>query len=330
MQHINRGHKEQDNSTTLKVKTLQTNHLSLSTIMPQVDLETLVSACAGGSSDRKIACEPLGNNAEAHPDSPPASFWLSGDAEYDWWDRNAVYERNESTKGNSISGNLNPNSNSNSNSQRFSKNLKSKAAIIGLPKPQKTSFADVKSRRSHRPGNARLFPKRSASVGGKLDNTVIEPTSPKVSCIGRVRSKRDRNRRLRTRQRSISSSTANPVTAVTDLTAVTATVTRQKSSRSQRKKIGFFESVRAIFRSGRRGKLVQKPELPPGDSSSKKKRSHGKKARESSSSAASRNDTSYEESVSSAPPGLGLMNRFASGRRSESWGVGDSEIHVSQ
>ncbi|XP_020236908.1 uncharacterized protein LOC109816340 [Cajanus cajan] len=288
--------------------------------MPQVDLETLVSACAGASSDRKVACEPPPDD---HPDSPPASFWLSGDAEYDWWDRNAVYERNESTKGNSISSSVNPNSNSNSNSQRFSKNLKSKAAIIGLPKPQKTSFADAKSRRCHRPGNARLFPKRSASAGGKSESSVIEPSSPKVSCIGRVRSKRDRNRRLRNRQRSVSST----VTAASAPAASAAAVTRQKSSRSQRKKTGFFESVRAIFRSGRRGKPVQKADLPAADSSSKKKRSSGQQAR---GSAASRNDASFEEPVSSAAPGLGAMNRFASGRRTEAWGVGESEIHVAQ
>ncbi|KAK7392620.1 hypothetical protein VNO78_21064 [Psophocarpus tetragonolobus] len=288
--------------------------------MPQVDLETLVSACAGGCSDQKIACEPLADAQDNHPDSPPASFWLSGDAEFDWWDRNAVYERNESTKGNSISStNLNPNSNN--SSQRFSKNLKAKAAIIGLPKPQKTSFADAKSRRCHRPGNARLFPKRSASVGGKSESSVIEPSSPKVSCIGRVRSKRDRNRRLRTRQKSISSTAT--------ATASDCTITMEKSTRSQRKKIGFFESVRAIFRTGRRGKPAQKPDLPAGDSSWKKKRSNSKKARGSTSSKTKQNDVSFEESVPSAAPGLGSMNRFASGRRSEAWVGGDSEIHVS-
>ncbi|KAL2323075.1 hypothetical protein Fmac_027454 [Flemingia macrophylla] len=285
--------------------------------MPQV------SACAGGSADRKIACEPLPADAEEdhHPDSPPASFWLSGDAEYDWWDRNAVYERNESTKGNSISSNLHNNPSSNNNSQRFSsKNLKSKAAIIGLPKPQKTSFADAKSRRCyHRPGNGRLFPRRNVSVGGKSESSaVVEPSSPKVSCIGRVRSKRDRNRRLRNRQRSVSST-------VTAASSAAATVTRQKSSRSQRKKTGFFESVRAIFRSGRRGKAAQKADIPAGEESSSKKKkkrsSSGKKARGSTSS---RNDASFEESVSSAPPGLGSLNRFASGRRSEAWGVGES------
>ena len=57
--------------------------------MPQVDLEILVSACAGG--DSKIACETLsdGNDEQPQaaaaaaaeqqdppPDLPPESFWL--------------------------------------------------------------------------------------------------------------------------------------------------------------------------------------------------------------------------------------------------------------
>ncbi|CAL0299400.1 unnamed protein product [Lupinus luteus] len=273
--------------------------------MPPLDLDKLVSALASGSSDRKITCETLADEDEPYrnPDSPPESFWLSGDAESDWWDRNSVvYERKESTKGNSIIINSNPNSTS--NSQRFSKSLKSKAAIIGLPKPQKTGFPDVKSRRHNRIGTGRLFLSRSGSIGKSDSTVVIEPLSPKVSCMGRVRS--NRNRRLRARQRSISSTTAG--------TSAT-TVVRQKSSRSGRRKTGFFESIRAIFRSGRRGKPVQKHEEPT------TKKSKGRKAKGSSitSSKASLNDVSFNESVQSEPVGLGAMNRFASGRRSESW-----------
>ncbi|XP_058747895.1 uncharacterized protein LOC131620748 [Vicia villosa] len=277
--------------------------------MPQLDFEALVSALSGVATDHKIACEPTEESQsqpQHHSDSPPPeSFWLSNDAELDWFDRNAVYERNESTKGSSISTNLNPSSAS--NSQRFSKNMKkSKATIIGLPKSQKASFAEVRCQRKHRPGNnTRLFPKRSASTGGKSDSIVLEPSSPKVSCIGRVRSKRSCNRRLRTRQRSISSTTTS------------VTVVRQKSSRSQRKKkTGFIQSVCAIFRSHRSGKSAQKTDLdlPPGDESSSRNK------------IASRTDESFEESVYSEPPGLGSMNRFVSGRRSESWGVGVSEI----
>ncbi|OIV90393.1 hypothetical protein TanjilG_10693 [Lupinus angustifolius] len=270
--------------------------------MPPLDLEKLVSALASGSSDRKITCETLADEDEPyrHPDSPPESFWLSGDAEYDWWDRNAVvYERKESTKGNSIIINSNPNSTS--NSQRYSMSLKSKAAILGLPKPQKTAFPDVKSRRHNRIGTGLLFPNRSGSAGKSESSVVVEPLSPKVSCIGRVRS--NRNRRLRARQRSVSSTTA--ATSAT-------TVVRQKSSRSGRRKTGFFESIRAIFRSDRRGKPVQRHEEPT------TKKSKGRKAK-GSSSKASLNDVSFNESVQSEPVGLGGMNRFASGRRSESW-----------
>ncbi|XP_054803385.1 uncharacterized protein LOC129306699 [Prosopis cineraria] len=289
--------------------------------MPQV--ETLVSACAGGGSgDRKIACETLADGhshqvEEAHlpknnPDSPPESFWLSRDEELDWWDRNAVYERKESTKGNSSnSTNLNPSLKS--RSQRVS--LKSKASIIGLPKPQKPSFGDAKNRRNHKPGNTRLFPKRSASVG-KSESSVIEPSSPKVSCMGRVRSRRDRNRRLRIRQRSSESGTAKE---------------KLMRSKSRGRKPGFFESFRAIFRPRRQENKVQKADLPPEDSPSSKNRTTLPRNSTASDIDASFAEPTPRNSVTeSEPPGLGGMKRFASGRRSGAWGVGEPEIHVRQ
>ncbi|KAK7337241.1 hypothetical protein VNO77_17806 [Canavalia gladiata] len=283
--------------------------------MLQVDLETLVSACAGGSSDRKIGCETLADDHSTDqsgplPDSPPESFWLSRDEEYDWWDRNAVYERKESTKGhsNSNSTSLNPGS----NSQRFSLNLKSKAAILGLPKPQKTSFTDAKNRRNHKPSNIGLFPKRNVSVG-KSESSLVEPSSPKVSCMGRVRSKRDRNRRLRSSRKSCSD------------------MDPEKPDRTG-KKSGFFESFRAIFRSGRRGKATRKTGHPVAESVATTSVNYSKPR----DSIWSVNDVSFEETISrnslseSEPPGLGGMMRFASGRRAASWGVGDSESHVPQ
>ncbi|KAH1258796.1 hypothetical protein GmHk_03G008430 [Glycine max] len=247
-----------------------------------LQVESLVSACAGGSSDRKIACETLSDNVhptdppEPHPDSPPESFWLSRDEEYDWWDRNAVYERKESTKAsNNNSTNLNPAINSNNNSQRFSLNFKSKAStIIGLPKPQKTSFVDAKNRRNHnKPSNIRLFPKRSVSVG-KSESGFVEPSSPKVSCMGRVRSKRDRNLFVL-----------------------------------------FSGPVEKINRTGK------KTDLLATDSNIETKSgaiNYSSRARHSTSSL---NEVSLEEPVSrnsvseSEPPGLGGMMRFASGRR---------------
>lgn len=291
--------------------------------MPQVDLETLVSACAGVSCDRKIACETLADTAtegqnhqpqesetdppEIPPDFPPESFCLSKDAEFEWFDRNAFIERKDSTKANSHSTNLNPNVNPNanqSNSQRFS-NLKSKASIIGLPKPQNSRFVDT--RRHCRPGNTRLFPKRSASTS-KSDSTVIEPSSPKVSCMGRVRSKKDRNRRLKDRQRSNETETR-----------------REKPERKQ--KHGFFASFRAIFgktskqnvKSGKdashRGSLSRR-------SSSEKKIDIRERLPHVEKDMAPRKSVG-SDGVGTAsgvePIGLGGMKRFASGRKSESW-----------
>ncbi|KAI4348956.1 hypothetical protein L6164_009616 [Bauhinia variegata] len=288
--------------------------------MPQVDL---VSACAGGSSDRKIACETLADNdkltegmdpPERNPDSPPESFWLSKDKEFDWWDRNVVYERKESTKGNSATHSANLNSSgSNNNSQRFSLNFKSKASIIGFPKLQKPTFIDAKHRRPCKRSNVAFIPKRSASVR-KTVSSLVEPSSPKVSCMGRVRSRRDRNRRLRTRQRS----TSDSATA------------KEKSATSERRKPGFFESFRAIFRSGRREKPVKKSDrapredIPPTKNVAAKAR-HDPASDVGASFAESMRRNSLSESE---PPGLGGVKRFASGRRSESFGVGDAEIHV--
>ncbi|KAF2307640.1 hypothetical protein GH714_030525 [Hevea brasiliensis] len=281
--------------------------------MPQVDLETLVSACAGVSCERKIACETLAatttttNDDQHHhpqesitdppeipPDLPPESFWLSKDAELDWFDRNAFIERKDSTKGNSHSTNLNPNVNPNSNqsnSQRFS-NLKSKASIIGLPKPQKSCFVD--GRRHCKPGNTRLFPKRSATT--KSDSSVIEPSSPKVSCMGRVRSKKDRNRRLRNKQRS--------------------NETESKSEKQERKqKTGFLASFRAIFRATSSNRTAKKGKDASQRGSLSKKSSTAK-------TIDIRERLPVSERVSpvgAEPVGLGGMKRFASGRKSESW-----------
>ncbi|KAK9921272.1 hypothetical protein M0R45_029790 [Rubus argutus] len=279
--------------------------------MPQVDLETLVSACAGGSMDRKIACEtqadggdqdrPEEDNADepvVPADFPPESFWLSKDAEYDWFDRNAFYERKDSTKGNSTSTNLHPHSNN--NSQRFSKNLKSKAAIIGLPKPQKTNYADTKNRRNCKVANGRLFPKRTGSVGKSTDGSMFEPSSPKVSCMGRVRSKRDRKRRWRNRSKRS-----------------TAESSMEKSIKPvERRKSGFLASFRAMFWHGRRDKSK---ESPP-------RRSSVARASAFDYETASC-DSLPRQSTESEPPGLGSMKRFVSGRRSESW-VGENGIDV--
>lgn len=277
--------------------------------MPQVDLETLVTACAGGGNDRKIACETLADDdppkndaipdeydaaAEVPPDFPPESFWLSKDAEYDWFDRNAFYERNESTKGTVSSSNQHVNPNPNSTSQRFSVSLKSKASIIGLPKTQKTTFVESKRRACTKPANIRLFPKRSESSVGKPTAPVAEPGSPKVSCMGRVRSKRCRRRSNSLKRNE-------------------KPVEKSKTS-AEKKKTGFCSKVMNLFRSKKSQKkpsrsgsrrvmeiVMEEPVEPLRKSVSVKVR----------------------EIPAAEPPGLGGMTRFASGRRSGSWTAED-------
>ncbi|KAH0632373.1 hypothetical protein KY290_035793 [Solanum tuberosum] len=275
--------------------------------MPQVDLETLVSACAGGGSDRKVACETLADRddgekrvkddekqSEHPPDFPPESFWLSKDAEFDWFDRNAFLDRKQSTKG------IGPGSNS--SSQRFSSTLKSKASIIGFPK---TNYVDSK-RRTCKPANFRLFPaKRSEST--LKSASVTEPSSPKVSCMGRVRSKR----RSRSRRSSEKSKKCEK-----------NSLERSRSNNGEKRKSGFCSRLLSIFRSNRSNK---KPASSSTDKTlgSKSTTEPIKPLRKSKSVSVGKTRGGAPVSVEpvfSEPAGLGGMKRFSSGRRSESWG----------
>ncbi|CAA2957726.1 uncharacterized protein LOC111403105 [Olea europaea var. sylvestris] len=274
--------------------------------MPQVDVEVLVTACEGGGNDRKIVCETLvdggfngyppkndnsDDSTDAPQDFPPESFWLSKDAEYDWYDRYAFYERKESTKGNSNSANLNSNIHpgSNSNSQRFSAILKSKASIIGLPKTQKTTYVDFR-RKYCKPANMRLFPKRPESVGRTMISTV-EPSSPKVSCMGRVRSKRCRRRSnsLKKKEKPIE---------------------KQRIGDGKQKQ-GFYSMIISMFRPRKN------PKKPVRSRSGRVEEEPTVVGPIRKSFRVCEIPISVERVAE--PPGLGEMMRFASGRRSQSW-----------
>ncbi|WZY92263.1 hypothetical protein YC2023_064592 [Brassica napus] len=251
--------------------------------MPQVDLEAFVSSVCAGGSDRKIACEstyvddpdtqPYYNkNSTASPaDFPPESYYITKDAQFEWLTDNAFFDRKESQRGSSAHISSNPNSNP--SSQRFL--LSSKASIIGLPKPQNTCLKEAKQRRNggKKEKNNIVFLKR---VGSRMksDPSQLEPSSPKVSCTGRVRSRRERSRRMR-RQKSVRPEKANRV-----------------------KKPGLLASFRAIFRS--RG---------------------GCKDGAHAAAIMARDDIRsrlpVEEVEPVVVPGLGGMNRFASGRRGD-------------
>ncbi|KAL1195683.1 hypothetical protein V5N11_013163 [Cardamine amara subsp. amara] len=291
--------------------------------MPQVDLETFVSSVCAGGSDRKIACETLADfdddsnhdpkirpvfiSAASPIDFPPESYSLSKEAQLEWLNDNAIFERKESQKGISSAPNSNPNHNSNVNTSSQRIILKSKASIMRLPKPQKTCFNEAKKRRNCRIARTLMIPKR---IGSRLksDPSLSEPSSPKVSCIGRVRSKRDRSRRMQ----------------------------RQKSGRTDSfkdkpvrvKKPGFFASFRAIFRTGGGCKDVtaigphtqlRDAVTPPRVSMRRSTDIRGRlPPEEVGKSSPPRNSIGSRRSLDGGEPvlpGLGGMTRFTSGRR---------------
>ncbi|XP_047965271.1 uncharacterized protein LOC125209729 [Salvia hispanica] len=276
--------------------------------MPPVDLENLVSACAGGiCSDSKVTCETLAGDsaavaAVADPDLPPESFWLSKDAEYDWFEHHTFFERKDSG-GRGGGSSLTADAQSNSSSQRFSFSRKSKAAILGLPKTQKATFVDPKRRPCNKPVTVRLFPKRPEPAGKSA--VPVEPGSPKVSCIGRVRSKRGRRRSGSLRRREKAA---------------------EKSSRGggeeeeKKQKAGFYTKMMGMFRSKR-------------SRSKKGPRSGSRRAGDEAKAGAELQRWSASSRVRELPgeaPGLGGLNRFASGRRSaSSWAAEDLSETVS-
>ncbi|KAI4341971.1 hypothetical protein MLD38_026638 [Melastoma candidum] len=261
--------------------------------MPQVDL-------VPGVSDGKVSFpDDLGDSPSSGlPDYAPESFWLSKDAEYDWFDRNALFERKESI--NSHSAALPPlHPGSNSSSQRFSVNIKSKPSIIGLPKTQKTAFAEAKNRKNVKPsGNTRLFPNRPGSAASKPDPAAVEPGSPKVSCMGRVRSKRDRNRRMRNGNRQV-----EPVSANKGIMSMSESSERH----------GLLSSLRAMFRSRRRRRSGRKEGAPSVRivRDIRERLPAAEALRSESVRGRGRDDGDA--------PSLGGMKRFVSGRRSDSW-----------
>ncbi|KAL9238894.1 hypothetical protein vseg_013263 [Gypsophila vaccaria] len=217
-------------------------------------------------------------------DYAPESFWVSQDAELDWLDRNAVIDRKDSGKA------AQPHHPSSTGSNRFSGSLKSKPSIIGLPKPTKPNY-----RRPCKGSSIRLFPKRSDSVGNKS-----EPSSPKVSCMGRVRSRRGKSRRK--------------------------AGVGENNKNIQDRKPGFWNNFRAMFQP----KPLKTEEdwdsgVPPSNNSNKKNKS--KKTNKNKKREFDSNDCS---SAGAEAPGLGAVKRFASARRSDAWAAdlqGDSGPH---
>ncbi|XP_062208667.1 uncharacterized protein LOC133910171 [Phragmites australis] len=174
--------------------------------MPQVDLESLVCGVAGaGAGDRKVSCETViaGGSGDASPprmppppdpDFPPESITISIGDELAFSELNPIYERDDSTKGSTnpkfaAAGVSNP---------IVAKTRTNSTRVAGAPAAAGTTFfglpAKIRPRFTRRqPSQGRILPdKRAAGGGGEA-----EPRSPKVSCIGKVLSDRERHGRRR-------------------------------------------------------------------------------------------------------------------------------------
>ncbi|PSS04983.1 hypothetical protein CEY00_Acc20844 [Actinidia chinensis var. chinensis] len=120
------------------------------------------------------------------PDLPPDSFTVPKEDEIDWFNQNAFFERKGSTK---IS---NFNSNPHHNFQNFHNSPSQRSLLISNSKASSIRFSNNGNlRRSFKPESFELFRSRS-EPGGKHGS---EPGSPRVTCMGRVRSKKGREKR---------------------------------------------------------------------------------------------------------------------------------------
>ncbi|XP_074563668.1 uncharacterized protein LOC141820276 [Curcuma longa] len=277
--------------------------------MPQVnDLEAFVF----GGGDAKVASEPhMESESEAvpppaqDPDLPPESHLVRiGSASDPFWADVAgvsVYERDDSTKGSTnpkaqAQAHANSNSKYRSNSQRFSAaaggGLQVKPPIMVIP-GQIQHHSGHLGRSGRRHASTRIFPKKlpAGGVGGGRKSAVPdeEPGSPKVSCIGKVLSQRERNRCRRKAPRS-----------------------QVEEEAAEEKSAGCWGSLSAVFCCGVRS-----------TGSTEAKMSVAAAAHPVKATA----DRTTALNPAMEPTGLGAMRRFASGRRSASWyGDGDEEV----
>ncbi|WVZ68057.1 hypothetical protein U9M48_017047 [Paspalum notatum var. saurae] len=183
--------------------------------MPQVDLESLVCGVSGaGAGDRKVSCETViaGGSGDGSPprmppppppdpDFPPESITIPIGDEVAFSELNPIYERDDSTKGSTnpkfaaaVVANPVVAAKTRSNSTRVAGAPPAAAAttFFGLPAKIRPPF----SRR--RPSQGRILHDKRAGGGGDGE---VEPRSPKVSCIGKVLSDRERHGRRRRRRR---------------------------------------------------------------------------------------------------------------------------------
>lgn len=159
--------------------------------MPQVDMESLLNRTSLAVGRRPASPEDVDADANYHVAygavEVPAVGWSLG---------YRVYDREESTK-----GATNPKSYAKSRFASCNLNVpppvpsKNKPPIIALPRANIQEASAYDGRSVRRPTQCRFFPKDKMKK--RPTAREAEPGSPKVSCVGKVLSERDRCRRRR-------------------------------------------------------------------------------------------------------------------------------------
>ncbi|KAL5204559.1 hypothetical protein ABZP36_009430 [Zizania latifolia] len=215
---------------------------------------------------------------------PPESTRLRIGEDVAWTDVGGVYDRDDSLKENTnpkclLKNHPGHNGNGNGASQRFSGNLKPTAApIIGIS----GKLGQGGGRKHHPPA---MFPKKAKTGGGgRIPKTAVpehEPSSPKVSCIGKVLSDRERARRGRV----------------------------PRSPPGMRPGSGCCPVFGSLFRRShsRKNAVECVDQSPPPPPPAAARPTEAKEMEETS------------ESPPALAPALGGMRRFASGRRAAEW-----------
>ncbi|MCL7027707.1 hypothetical protein MKW94_024635 [Papaver nudicaule] len=250
------------------------------------------------------------NQQSSSDDYPPNSINLKKEEELDWLSKTGgLFERNHSTKP-TTPGRTISHSRSTSASQSFFTNLK-----FSFSKPQPSTFvpSGTAGRRTSKPATSTksrlFFPKRSRSKSSS-SVPLSEPSSPKVSCIGRVRSTKEsfvaKSRSFRFR---------NSIRSVDDESKKNS----PDSGGDKPQKNKFWSNLRSVFRIGDKKKKNGPSSSGSVDSKKKKKISKS----QSDKSVVVESLKHAEPASSSEPPSLGGLKRFTSGRKSDAWGGSD-------
>jgi len=174
----------------------------------QVDLESLVCGVSGaGAGDRKVSCETViaGGSGDASPprmpppdpDFPPDSITIPIGDEAAFADLNPIYERDDSTKGSTnpkfaaavVANPIAAKTRSNSTRVAGAPPAAAGTTFFGLTAKIRPPF----SRR--RPSQGWILADKRSGGGGASSrgDGEVDPRSPKVSCIGKVLSDRERH-----------------------------------------------------------------------------------------------------------------------------------------